>query len=93
MARFFREQDIDGKDFNYMFFYIFIKIMYNFIFPEFRECFYLNARNGGMIRTLDELSLIMRSLGESPTMPELKKYLQEKGSFKKIQKFQVFVHN
>jgi len=46
---------------------------------EFRECFYLNARNNGMIKTLDELSLIMRSLGMSPTINELKKYLKDKG--------------
>lgn len=49
-------------------------------FVEFRECFYLNARNNGSIRTLDELSLIMRSLGMSPTISELKKYLKEKGN-------------
>jgi len=44
---------------------------------EFRECFYLNARNG-VIKSLDELSLIMRSLGMSPTIAELKKYLKHK---------------
>lgn len=45
---------------------------------EFRECFFLFARNG-TIKTLDELSVIMRSLGMSPTIAELKKYLAEKG--------------
>jgi len=50
-----------------------------YFFVEFRECFYLNARNGGVIRTLDELSLIMRSLGMSPTIAELRKYLKDKG--------------
>ncbi|XP_033331021.1 calmodulin-like protein 4 [Megalopta genalis] len=45
---------------------------------EFRECFYLFARNGH-IRTLDELTIIMRSLGLSPTIAELNKYLKEKG--------------
>lgn len=45
---------------------------------EFRECFYLFARSG-QIRTLDELTIIMRSLGMSPTIQELKKYLKDKG--------------
>ncbi|XP_022193907.1 calmodulin-like protein 4 [Nilaparvata lugens] len=45
---------------------------------EFRECFFLFARNG-QIRTLDELTVIMRSLGMSPTIAELKSYLKEKG--------------
>lgn len=43
---------------------------------EFRECFYLYARSG-QIRGLDELTVIMRSLGMSPTISELKKYLKE----------------
>jgi Ca2+-binding EF-hand superfamily protein len=52
-----------------------------FSFPtEFRECFYLFARSG-QIRTLDELTIIMRSLGMSPTIQELKKYLKDKGKF------------
>ncbi|KAG0728294.1 Calmodulin-like protein 4 [Chionoecetes opilio] len=38
---------------------------------EFRECFSLYARNG-TIRTLDQLTVIMRSLGLSPTIAELK---------------------
>lgn len=46
---------------------------------EFRECFYLFARNG-QIRTLDELTIIMRSLGLSPTIAELNKYLKDKGN-------------
>ncbi|KAF4521539.1 hypothetical protein B566_EDAN009507, partial [Ephemera danica] len=45
---------------------------------EFRECFYLNARKG-QIRTLDELTITMRSLGMSPTIAELKKYFKDKG--------------
>ncbi|KAK9509504.1 hypothetical protein O3M35_006809 [Rhynocoris fuscipes] len=45
---------------------------------EFRECFFLFARNG-YIKTLDELTVIMRSLGMSPTIAELKGYLKEKG--------------
>merc|ERR1712242_237156 len=32
---------------------------------EFRECFYLYARSG-QIKTMDELTIIMRSLGMSP---------------------------
>lgn len=58
--------------------FIFKRELYFFVVVEFRECFYLNARNGS-IRTLDELSLIMRSLGMSPTIAELRKYLKEKG--------------
>lgn len=50
---------------------------------EFRECFFLFARNGH-IRTLDELTVIMRSLGMSPTIAELKGYLKEKGLILKI---------
>ncbi|XP_076322697.1 uncharacterized protein LOC143231853 isoform X1 [Tachypleus tridentatus] len=45
---------------------------------EFRDCFYLNARTG-QIRTLDELTVIMRSLGMNPTITELKKYFKDKG--------------
>ncbi|GBM19747.1 Calmodulin-like protein 4 like protein [Argiope bruennichi] len=44
---------------------------------EFRDCFYLNARSG-QIRSLDELTIIMRSLGMSPTITELKQYFKEK---------------
>ncbi|XP_067618028.1 calmodulin-like protein 4 [Eurosta solidaginis] len=45
---------------------------------EFRECFYLFARSG-QITTLDELTVIMRSLGLSPTIQELISYLKKKG--------------
>lgn len=45
---------------------------------EFRECFYLFARSG-QITTLDELTVIMRSLGLSPTIQELTTYLKKKG--------------
>lgn len=44
---------------------------------EFRECFYLFARSG-QIRSLDELTVIMRSLGLSPTIAELAGYLKSK---------------
>ncbi|KAF7991378.1 hypothetical protein HCN44_002940 [Aphidius gifuensis] len=43
---------------------------------EFRECFYLFARSG-QIKTLDELTITMRSLGMSPTISELNKYFKE----------------
>ncbi|XP_015789127.1 calmodulin [Tetranychus urticae] len=46
---------------------------------EFRDCFYLNTHNNGMIVNIDELALIMRSLGMSPTIPEMRVYLKEKG--------------
>ncbi|CAD7076938.1 unnamed protein product [Hermetia illucens] len=45
---------------------------------EFRECFYLFARSG-QITSLDELTVIMRSLGLSPTIQELTNYLKKKG--------------
>lgn len=44
---------------------------------EFRECFYLFARSGH-ITSLDELTVIMRSLGLSPTIQELTSYLKKK---------------
>ncbi|CAG0914782.1 unnamed protein product [Notodromas monacha] len=43
----------------------------------YRDCFYLYARDGHIV-TLDELSVIMRSLGTSPTIIELRKYLKDK---------------
>lgn len=49
-----------------------------FFILEFRECFYLFARSG-QITTLDELTVIMRSLGLSPTIQELINYLKKKG--------------
>ncbi|CAH1183485.1 unnamed protein product [Phaedon cochleariae] len=45
---------------------------------EFRECFYLFAREGS-IKSLDELTIIMRSLGLSPTTLEMTGYLKQKG--------------
>ncbi|KAJ8920954.1 hypothetical protein NQ315_015748 [Exocentrus adspersus] len=45
---------------------------------EFRECFYLFARSG-QIKSLDELTVIMRSLGLSPTISEMTGYLKQKG--------------
>jgi len=59
---------------------------------EYRECFYLNAKHGGTIKSLDELSLIMRSLGMSPTISELKKYLKDKGGKMTFADFLETVH-
>lgn len=44
---------------------------------EFRDCFNLNAKDG-MIHSLDELTVIMRSLGMSPTIRELRTYFRNK---------------
>nr|CAG4642136.1 EOG090X0GKM [Eurycercus lamellatus] len=44
---------------------------------EFRDCFSLYARNGH-IDSVDKLSVIMRSLRTSPTLPELKQYMKTK---------------
>lgn len=44
---------------------------------EFRDCFSLYARNG-YIENVDKLSVIMRSLRTSPTLPELKQYMKSK---------------
>uniref|UniRef100_A0A1B6EPI7 EF-hand domain-containing protein n=1 Tax=Cuerna arida TaxID=1464854 RepID=A0A1B6EPI7_9HEMI len=59
---------------------------------EFRECFFLFARSG-QIRTLDELTVIMRSLGMSPTISELKSYLKEKGGKMSFPDFLKVMHN
>ena len=44
---------------------------------EFRECFYLYSRSG-KIQTMDELTVIMRSLNMSPTIAELRAYMKAK---------------
>lgn len=56
---------------------LFLSIHGNIFVLEFRECFYLFARSG-QIKTLDELTVIMRSLGLSPTISELAGYLKQK---------------
>merc|ERR1712123_116346 len=43
-----------------------------------QDSFYLYARSG-QIKTMDELTIIMRSLGMSPTITELKTYMKDKG--------------
>ncbi|XP_065226537.1 uncharacterized protein LOC135849840 [Planococcus citri] len=58
---------------------------------EFRECFYLYARSG-QIRTLDELTVIMRSLGMSPTIFELKKYMKERNGKISFPEFLKIMH-
>lgn len=64
----------------------------NFIvFSEFRECFYLFARSG-QISTLDELTVIMRSLGLSPTIQELTNYLKKKGGQMAFSDFLEIMH-
>ncbi|XP_015513877.1 calmodulin-like protein 4 [Neodiprion virginianus] len=59
---------------------------------EFRECFYLFARSG-QIKTLDELTIIMRSLGLSPTIAELNKYLKDKGGKMSFADFLEVMHH
>jgi len=44
---------------------------------EFRECFYLYAQSG-QIHTMNELAVIMRSLGMNPTKTELTTYMKGK---------------
>lgn len=46
---------------------------------EFRDCFYLNTCSSGQISDVKELKTIMRSLGMSPTIPELEVYMKGKG--------------
>ncbi|XP_075147774.1 calmodulin-like protein 4 [Haematobia irritans] len=58
---------------------------------EFRECFYLFARSG-QITTLDELTVIMRSLGLSPTIQELISYLKKKGGKMSFADFLEIMH-
>lgn len=43
----------------------------------FRDCFYLNCKSG-VINDLDQLKFVMRSVGFSPTIDELTKYLEQK---------------
>ncbi|XP_073820047.1 calmodulin-like protein 4 [Musca autumnalis] len=58
---------------------------------EFRECFYLFARSG-QITTLDELTVIMRSLGLSPTIQELVGYLKKKNGKMSFADFLEIMH-
>ncbi|RWS31841.1 calmodulin-like protein, partial [Leptotrombidium deliense] len=46
---------------------------------EFRDCFYLNSGPKGQITKINELRVIMRSLGMSVTIEELHEYFKEKG--------------
>ncbi|XP_040577711.1 calmodulin-like protein 4 isoform X2 [Lepeophtheirus salmonis] len=58
---------------------------------EYRECFYLYSRSG-LINTVDELGLIMRSLGMSPTLLELKEYMKAKNGKMNFADFLEVVH-
>ncbi|XP_055383467.1 calmodulin-like protein 4 [Condylostylus longicornis] len=58
---------------------------------EFRECFYLFARSG-QITSLDELTVIMRSLGLSPTIQELTHYLKSKNGKMSFADFLEIMH-
>ncbi|CAH0557722.1 unnamed protein product [Brassicogethes aeneus] len=58
---------------------------------EFRECFYLFARSGN-IKSLDELTVIMRSLGLSPTISELAGYIKQKGGKMTFAEFLEVMH-
>ncbi|XP_045471347.1 calmodulin-like protein 4 [Harmonia axyridis] len=58
---------------------------------EFRECFYLFARSGH-IKSLDELTVIMRSLGLAPTISELAGYLKQKGGKMSFAEFLEVMH-
>ncbi len=57
---------------------------------EFRECFYLYARSG-QISTMNELAVIMRSLGMNVTKTELTNYMKSKNG--KISCFLFQFHN
>ncbi|XP_055699701.1 uncharacterized protein LOC129799646 [Phlebotomus papatasi] len=60
---------------------------------EFRECFYLFARTkSGQITSLDELTVIMRSLGLSPTIQELTGYLKKKNGKMSFADFLEIMH-
>ena len=48
-----------------------------FCISAFRECFYLNAESV-QIHSMNELAVIMRSLGMNPTKTELTNYMKEK---------------
>lgn len=58
---------------------------------EFRDCFSLYARKG-RIQSLDELTVIMRSLRTSPTMNELKAYLKNKNGSMSFADFLEVMH-
>lgn len=62
-----------------------------FFLPEFRECFYLFARSGHITK-LDEITVVMRSLGLSPTINELASYLHQKNGKITFADFLEIVH-
>merc|ERR1712123_428092 len=56
-----------------------------------QDSFYLYARSG-QIKTMDELTIIMRSLGMSPTITELKTYMKDKGGKLALADFLEIMH-
>jgi len=63
---------------------------------SFREAFYLFAKNRKenpiFIRTVDELCVIMRSLGLSPTIKEITAYMKKYGNKMSFSDFLEVVH-
>ncbi|UYV81322.1 hypothetical protein LAZ67_20000766 [Cordylochernes scorpioides] len=59
---------------------------------EFRDCFSLNARSG-QIRSIQELTATMRSLGLSPTVMELNKYFNQKNGKISFAEFLEILHD
>ena len=51
-------------------------IIVHYRVSEFHDCFFLFAREKGVAST-EELTIIMRSLGFSPTSTEIESYLHE----------------
>eukprot|EP00096_Caligus_rogercresseyi_P014191 TRINITY_DN6703_c0_g1_i1.p2 TRINITY_DN6703_c0_g1~~TRINITY_DN6703_c0_g1_i1.p2 ORF type:complete len:148 (-),score=34.43 TRINITY_DN6703_c0_g1_i1:494-937(-) len=58
---------------------------------EYRECFYLYSRRG-FLTTDEDLGLIMRSLGMSPTIHELRDYMKSKAGKVNFADFLEIVH-
>lgn len=62
---------------------------------SFREAFFLFAKNRTdpiFIKSLDEIILIMRSLGLSPTIREIKSYMREYNNKLSFSDFLAIVH-
>ena len=59
-----------------IYYHIYFIFVSHSLFSEFKECFSFNARKN-QISQVEELSLIMRSLGFSPTREEVIKYLEK----------------
>ena len=60
---------------------------------EFRECFYLYVTDkNGKINTMNELAVIMRSLGMNPTKTELTNYMKQKNGKMAFSDFLEILH-